>query len=56
MRAAVFHEVGRPLAIEERQRPVAASGEALRIEGEAEVPDWRPSPIQASVVIPRLIR
>ncbi len=29
MRAAVFHEVGRPLAVEERQRPVAAEGEIV---------------------------
>jgi hypothetical protein len=34
----------------------AASGDALRIEGEAEVPDWRPSPMQASAVTPFLIR
>jgi hypothetical protein len=30
-----------------RLPPAAASGEALRIEGEPDVPDWRPSPIQA---------
>ena len=29
MRAAVFHEVGRKLAIEERQRPMAAAGEVV---------------------------
>jgi hypothetical protein len=33
-----------------RLPPAAASGEALRIEGEPEVPDWRPSPMQASEV------
>jgi hypothetical protein len=32
--------------------PVAASGEAFRIEGEPEVPDWRPSPMQGSAVTP----
>ena len=36
--------------------PVAASGEALRIEGEPEVPDWRPSPMQGSAVTPFLMR
>ena len=30
--------------------PAAASGEALRIEGEPDVPDWRPSPMQGSAV------
>ena len=35
--------------------PSAASGEALRIDGEPEVPDWRPSPMQGSDVTPRLI-
>ena len=33
--------------------PTAASGEAFRIEGEPEVPDWRPSPMQGSSVMPR---
>ena len=28
--------------------PVAASGEAFRIDGLPEVPDWRPSPMQGS--------
>lgn len=32
--------------------PAAASGEALRIDGEPDVPDWRPSPIQGSDVMP----
>ena len=36
--------------------PVAASGEAFRIEGEPEVPDWRPSPMQASSETPFLMR
>ena len=36
--------------------PTAASGEALRIEGEPEVPDWRPSPMQGSAWTPFLIR
>ena len=31
---------------------VAASGDALRIDGEPEVPDWRPSPMQGSDVMP----
>ncbi len=35
--------------------PAAASGEALRIEGEPDVPDWRPSPMQGSDVMPFLI-
>ena len=35
--------------------PAAASGEALRIDGEPEVPDWRPSPTQASQWTPSLI-
>ena len=35
--------------------PAAASGEALRIDGEPEVPDCRPSPMQGSEVMPRLI-
>ena len=34
--------------------PAAASGEALRIEGEPEVPDWRPSPMQGSEWMPLL--
>jgi hypothetical protein len=36
--------------------PVAASGEALRIDGEPDVPDCRPSPIQASELMPFLRR
>jgi hypothetical protein len=32
--------------------PVAASGDAFRIDGEPEVPDWRPSPMQARAVTP----
>jgi len=35
--------------------PAAASGEALRIDGEPDVPDCRPSPMQASDVTPFLI-
>ena len=35
--------------------PAAASGEALRIDGEPEVPDCRPSPMQGSAVMPFLI-
>jgi hypothetical protein len=34
-----------PVLSSARPPPVAASGEALRIEGEPEVPDWRPSPM-----------
>ena len=33
--------------------PTAASGEALRIEGEPDVPDCRPSPMQGSSLMPR---
>ena len=33
----------------------AASGVAFRIEGEPEVPDWRPSPMQGRDRMPRLI-
>src|SRR5689334_24317415 len=32
--------------------PAAASGEALRIEGDPEVPDCRPSPMQGSECTP----
>ena len=35
--------------------PAAASGDAFRIEGEPDVPDCRPSPMQGSDVMPRLI-
>jgi hypothetical protein len=35
--------------------PIAASGEALRIEDEPDVPDRRPSPMHGSSVMPRLI-
>ena len=35
--------------------PSTASGEAFRIDGEPEVPDWRPSPMQGSDVTPLLI-
>ena len=35
--------------------PAAASGEALRIDGEPDVPDCRPSPMQGSEVMPCLI-
>ena len=35
--------------------PAAASGEALRIDGEPDVPDWRPSPMQGSEWMPFLI-
>ena len=35
-----------------RPPPAAASGEALRIEGEPDVPDWRPSPTQGSERMP----
>ncbi len=34
--------------------PTAASGEALRIEGVPEVPDWRPSPMQGNEKTPLL--
>ena len=34
----------------------AASGDALRIDGDPEVPDCRPSPMQGSAVIPCLIK
>ena len=32
--------------------PVAASGDALRIDGLPDVPDWRPSPMHGSDVMP----
>ncbi len=32
--------------------PMAASGDAFKIEGEPEVPDWRPSPMHGSTVRP----
>ncbi len=35
--------------------PAAASGVALRIEGEPDVPDCRPSPMVGSEVMPFLI-
>ena len=35
---------------------VQGSGEAFRIEGLSEVPDWRPSPRVGRLVIPRRIR
>ena len=38
-----------------RPPPAAASGEALRIEGEPDVPDWRPSPMQGRAWMPRLM-
>src|SRR6267142_3353242 len=38
-----------------RPPPVAASGDAFRIEGEPDVPDCRPSPMHGNVVMPRLI-
>ena len=34
---------------------LAASGDALRIDGEPDVPDWRPSPMQGSSVTPALM-
>jgi hypothetical protein len=41
----------------EQREPAAgrASGDALRIEGEPDVPDWRPSPMQGSDVMPFLM-
>ena len=39
-----------------RPPPAAASGEALRIEGDPEVPDCRPSPTQGRAMMPFLIR
>ena len=44
-----------PVSISAKPPPTAASGDALRMDGEAEVPDWRPSPMQGSEVTPRLI-
>jgi hypothetical protein len=35
--------------------PAAASGEALRIDGVPDVPDWRPSPMQGRERTPRLM-
>ncbi len=39
-----------------RPPPMAASGEALRMEGEPDVPDWRPSPMQGSEWMPLFSR
>ena len=39
-----------PVLTSARPPPAAASGEALRIEGEPDVPDCRPSPMQGSDV------
>ena len=39
-----------PVCSSARPPPAAASGEALRMEGVPEVPDWRPSPMQGSDV------
>src|SRR5262245_23190190 len=44
-----------PVSTRASPPPAAASGEALRTEGEPEVPDCRPSPMHGSDVIPRLI-
>ena len=44
-----------PVAISARPPPAAASGEALRIEGEPDVPDCLPSPTQGSAWTPFLI-
>ena len=44
-----------PLASSASPPPAAASGNALRIDGEPDVPDWRPSPIQGSESMPLLI-
>ena len=45
-----------PVLSSARPPPTAASGEALRIEGEPEVPDWRPSPMQGRARTPCSIR
>jgi hypothetical protein len=45
-----------PVLSSARPPPAAASGEALRIDGEPEVPDWRPSPMQGSERMPFLSR
>jgi hypothetical protein len=39
-----------PVLSSARPPLAAASGEALRIEGEPDVPDWRPSPMHGSEV------
>ena len=44
-----------PVLSRARPPPAAASGEALRIEGEPEVPDCRPSPMQGSAWMPFLM-
>ena len=46
---------GSPVFSNASPPPAAASGEALRIDGDPDVPDWRPSPMQGSDVMPRLI-
>ena len=44
-----------PVRSSARPPPAAASGEALRIEGEPDVPDCRPSPMHGSACTPCLI-
>src|SRR5436305_1350651 len=39
-----------------RRPPAAASGDALRIDGDPELPDWRPSPTPRSQCTPFLRR
>ena len=39
-----------PVRSQARPPPAALSGEALRIEGLSDVPDWRPSPIVGRIV------
>ncbi len=41
-----------PVRNSARPPPAAASGDALRIDGDPEVPDWRPSPMHGSSLMP----
>src|SRR5208282_2255352 len=53
VRAARSMQMRSPDRSSARPPPAAASGDAFRIDGEAEVPDWRPSPMQGSTRMPR---
>src|SRR3954466_15772246 len=44
-----------PVLSSAKPPPAAASGDALRIDGEPEVPDCRPSPMHGNDVMPFLI-
>lgn len=50
------HDIDRVDRVDRDRSDAQAPGEALRIDGEPEVPDWRPSPMQASEWMPFLMR